>query len=569
MIEGGAFEAKLSADKWFPIRLVDATDGYSEETGIAFGDVTAKYGYEADTGGMTAYSVDATNWKETGDGNYWISIGASEFSTSGKYTVRVAATGCRTVVFNVEVRSYTFEEWYTGTNIVDLKLKQIDINNAYGTALLAKSTGSNGVGFDILGNGTGEGMVCKGGNSHATGMKIESGTIYGIGVDVQGGNIGINVQGRDDVNPAYALNCHVSSADGQGVRVSGGVSSGDAIYIDGRSGHGINVRGNGSGSALYLRQTASSPALKITGGTTGFASGVSAVLVQAMSGTDSHGVEILGYGTGDGISVEGGSGGGDGISATGGDSGPGTVAGNAIRLTGSTTSGAGQTAEQGNGIFIKEQSQLGHGIHSDATGTGGKGIYAKSANSVAAQFESSSLFGSLFINNTNINAPAVNLSGGANANDIQAKEIGTPVALDGGSASLAGMLTKIADDNGGLDFNSAYDSLHEMGDENIKINYLYDRVGIPVALDGGSATVSGMMVKIADDYGGSQFNAEYDSLNSMPNIGDLKDLLFTRSVTNRHANEKPQIVQAGKGTNQVTVTTTIDGSGNVETESHS
>ena len=40
--------------------------------------------------------------------------------------------------------------------------------------------------------------------------------------------------------------------------------------------------------------------------------------------------------------------------------------------------------------------------------------------------------------------------------------IGTPVALDGGSADLAGMLTKIADDNGGADFDATTDSLHSL-----------------------------------------------------------------------------------------------------------
>lgn len=40
--------------------------------------------------------------------------------------------------------------------------------------------------------------------------------------------------------------------------------------------------------------------------------------------------------------------------------------------------------------------------------------------------------------------------------------VGAPVALDGGDATLAGMLTKIADDNAGADFNAATDSLHEI-----------------------------------------------------------------------------------------------------------
>lgn len=40
--------------------------------------------------------------------------------------------------------------------------------------------------------------------------------------------------------------------------------------------------------------------------------------------------------------------------------------------------------------------------------------------------------------------------------------IGTPAALDGGAATLAGMLTKLADDNGGADFDATTDSLTEI-----------------------------------------------------------------------------------------------------------
>lgn len=40
--------------------------------------------------------------------------------------------------------------------------------------------------------------------------------------------------------------------------------------------------------------------------------------------------------------------------------------------------------------------------------------------------------------------------------------IGTPVALDGGAATLGGMLTKMADDNAGADFNAGTDSLNKL-----------------------------------------------------------------------------------------------------------
>ena len=43
-----------------------------------------------------------------------------------------------------------------------------------------------------------------------------------------------------------------------------------------------------------------------------------------------------------------------------------------------------------------------------------------------------------------------------------ASNLGTPVSLDSGLRTIAGMLTKIADNNGGADFKSSTDSLHEL-----------------------------------------------------------------------------------------------------------
>ena len=43
-------------------------------------------------------------------------------------------------------------------------------------------------------------------------------------------------------------------------------------------------------------------------------------------------------------------------------------------------------------------------------------------------------------------------------------KLGTPISLDSGTASLAGMLTKMADDNAGADFDAGSDSLQEIRD---------------------------------------------------------------------------------------------------------
>ena len=78
-------------DIWIPVLLVDATDGITGETGIAYGAMDVDYGLASATS-LTSYSVDTNHWKEMGEGLYALKIGASEFSSVGKYFVRIGDT---------------------------------------------------------------------------------------------------------------------------------------------------------------------------------------------------------------------------------------------------------------------------------------------------------------------------------------------------------------------------------------------------------------------------------------------------------------------------------------------
>ncbi|MFW6118860.1 MAG: Ig-like domain-containing protein [Planctomycetota bacterium] len=97
------YEAKRSADEWFPVRLVDAGDLVTPETGIVYGDLTVVYGGEA-AESESSYSVASADWKEQGSGNYWLRMGADEFTSEGRYIVDVTASGCASYGFVVEVR---------------------------------------------------------------------------------------------------------------------------------------------------------------------------------------------------------------------------------------------------------------------------------------------------------------------------------------------------------------------------------------------------------------------------------------------------------------------------------
>lgn len=101
------FEAVKDTDKWFPVRLVDSTDHATPEPSKVFGDITCKYGFEAATSEST-HTVTTNEWKEQGDGNYWLGIGASEFTSEGKYIVKIECAGCDDYNFVVEVKDKTF-----------------------------------------------------------------------------------------------------------------------------------------------------------------------------------------------------------------------------------------------------------------------------------------------------------------------------------------------------------------------------------------------------------------------------------------------------------------------------
>jgi len=74
------------------VLLVDSSDGVTEETGIAEGDVTVTIRKAG--GDNTAYDVTG-KWTEKGDGLYEIAFTAADLDTLGTFIYLVEATGCR------------------------------------------------------------------------------------------------------------------------------------------------------------------------------------------------------------------------------------------------------------------------------------------------------------------------------------------------------------------------------------------------------------------------------------------------------------------------------------------
>jgi len=350
-----AYDGKKSTDMWYPVLLLDEIDFKTPETGKVYGDVTVKYEAVSATSQST-YTVGSGDWTEAGNGEYSLRIGASEFTAETKYQVSVACSGCLTHRFVVEVTDKTKAEMIddidtllsripsalsisggivesnlkqinsnsvTG-NAATLTLKQLDIQNSAGSAVIAKSTGGNGSGFVVEGNGSGHGVsITAGATGDAllittgcagTGSAIRAISEGNDAVSFEswGGNgNGLNLSGNGSGN---GLNS-VGGATGMGGFFSGGATSGA----------GLMAVGQGNDSAFYGTCSNAGSGLKLEGGSSG------------------NGITITAGGTGNGIDIIAGSSSGDGIQIT-------------------TTDG--------------------HGIGIDANGSGKNGIHSVSASSV-------------------------------------------------------------------------------------------------------------------------------------------------------------------------------------------
>jgi hypothetical protein len=211
----------------------------------------------------------------------------------------------------------------TGNNAT-LNLKQLNVVNATGSAIIASSTGSNGHGMSVSGNGTGHGLLATSG-AGATGD-------------------GINATSQ--------------ATAGNGLSLTGTSATGAGLKTSCASGYGINATGNFGilANATYANQfQGATTGLRIWGYTSG-----PALEVVAVSG---NAATLTAAGTGHGIAATG-SGSGAGILSTGGATGSG------IRGIGGATSGDGLQVSATSGHGIRSTTVGGHGILASSSGSG-------------------------------------------------------------------------------------------------------------------------------------------------------------------------------------------------------
>ncbi len=283
-------------------------------------------------------------------------------------------------------------------------LTKLNIVNTGGDALVATSSGSNGSGFAITGNGSGPGVKINGGAT-GSGLYAAGGATSGAGANFAalGGNSnGLECDGHGSESGIYAA----GGATGNGITGFGGATSG----------HGIQGAGNGAAAGSGIQALSlGAPGFQATGGTnsngidslgTGTGSGISAsggtgasaggLKLFAGAGSNGNGFAANGDGSGNGMSSTagatgqgiltiGGSTSGSGIFARGGASGSGdgiraaggTAAGtgNGIKAIGGVTSGHGISVTTTSGDGINLTPTAGHGITSTGNGTSKHGLF--------------------------------------------------------------------------------------------------------------------------------------------------------------------------------------------------
>jgi len=120
-------EAKKNTDTWFPVTLYDTSQ--DPVTGKVFGDVACKYSVGGATS-LTTYTVLTADWKEAGEGKYWLNIGASEFTAEGNYEVSIAVTDAVHFNFPVECVDNTLAEMYDVINTISSNTGEIGVAGA-------------------------------------------------------------------------------------------------------------------------------------------------------------------------------------------------------------------------------------------------------------------------------------------------------------------------------------------------------------------------------------------------------------------------------------------------------
>ena len=319
--------------------FMDASDGKTPKTGLTIAAADLKIWKHGATALVAKNSGGAT---ELANGLYYCTLDATDTSAMGGLVVICTVTGIVPKALDCEcypcavggVNLNAIDGLATNGNNATLNLKQLNIVNSAGDAVVASSTGSNGRGIIASGNGSGAGLAATGGATGA-GMLANGGGTSGDGFNAaaNGGN-GRGIIGTGNGNAAGLKGA--GGATGNGIEGSGGATSGAGLRAIGTtSGAGISATGGGAFQGISATGGATGSGAKFAGGATsghgieaaGPASGAG---IYATATNNQPGIRAAGDGTGNGLSLVAGAT-GHGLNAAGG-----ATSGNGINAVGST-----------------------------------------------------------------------------------------------------------------------------------------------------------------------------------------------------------------------------------------
>lgn len=325
-------------------------------TGILDGSWTKRISKNG--GAFAAMTVTIT---EMENGWYSLPLSASHTDTEGILTVSLNATGAKRVnlqwrVGVNEANLVQIDGLATSGNNATLNLKQLNISNSTGSAIVATSTGSNGHGIVATGQGTGHGISGVGGSSNGNGAKLLAG----------GSAAGLLAQGAGA--NGHGINAVAGAANAQGARFEGSGTGAGIFSVGGSTSgaHGVTFQGgSGGGFGMLVTGIGDNAGLRTVGGT----GGTSGHGFSAAAGTGSLAHGINGQGDGSGL----------GMVMTGGANGHG------VEFRGGSTNGSGcrmLAQASGEGLVLTAIGGTNAGLQCNGGGNGA-GIEATGAGTGA------------------------------------------------------------------------------------------------------------------------------------------------------------------------------------------
>lgn len=261
------------------MKIGEATATAYTAAGGNIEDITTLGTYAAPTSGKCRFKeVDSTNHK----GVYEIQIADARFASTTQLIISISGAtnlaefDCEVSMLPVDANLIQIDGYATNDNLATLKLKQLDITNSAGTAVIVKATGSNGNGLDIKGHGVGSGIHVASPSSF--GVFVSGG--YGVYID------GTTYDGLTTIGAVNGFQAQAYGDDGNGILAIGtGTEAG--IKAWGTESAGMEALGVGDGSGI-----------KVTGGTVG---------IEVIAGANGEAIKATGSGSGAGIKAVGGS----------------------------------------------------------------------------------------------------------------------------------------------------------------------------------------------------------------------------------------------------------------------